>query len=164
MNKYRPQYTKRSSRTFSPKKAVRTFRDLDVYQATAACAALISKDMIPSLARHKYPFAERMHGCALAVPLLIAEAHSIRFADFPLGVGYLEKAMAGCNKMIVYLEHINGVYADKFDQGLVGDIIKRYADARAKMFRLEKSWQRFRSEYGDKTSGTGGGPHVDRAR
>lgn len=143
---YRPQYTKRTSRQFSPKKAVRTFRDLDVYQTAAACAALVSKDLMPNLARQKYPFAERMHESAILVPLHVAEAHSIRFADFPLGVGYLEKAMAGCNKMIVYLEHINSVYTGKFDQGLVEDLIKRYADARGKMFRLEKSWQKFRSE------------------
>jgi hypothetical protein len=57
--------------------------------------------------------------------------------------------MAGCNKMIVYLEHVKGIYGEKFDQGLVEDLIKRYAEARIKMFHLEKSWQRFRQERGD---------------
>lgn len=150
MTAYRPQFVQRTSRQYSPKKAVRTFRDLDIYQKTIECAALISKDVMPDLARQKYPFAERMHERALAVPLLVAEAHSIRFADFPLGLGYLEKAMAGCNKMIVYLEHIRGIYGEKFDQGLVEDLISRYADARTKMFHLEKSWQKFRSERGVK--------------
>ena len=145
---YRPQFTRNTQRGFSPKKAVRTFRDLDIYQKTIECAALITKDLMPNLVRQKYPFAERMHESALAVPLLVAESHSLRFADFALGVGYLEKAMAGCNKMIVYLEHVKGIYGDKFDQGLVEDLIKRYAEARTKMFHLEKSWKKFRAERG----------------
>src|SRR3989344_5777812 len=44
------------------------------------------------LVKNKYPYAERMTDCAMAVPLLVAEAHSLRFADFALGVGYLEKS------------------------------------------------------------------------
>jgi hypothetical protein len=107
--------------------------------------------------RQKYPYAERLVDCALSVPLLVAEAHSIRFADFALGVGYLEKAMASANKMVVYLEHAKGLYGSKFDQGLVDDIIQRYADSRVKMFRLEKSWKKFRNEYNDEDKGKGVG-------
>lgn len=148
-NAYRPQFVKRAPRQFSPKKAVRTFRDLDIYQKTVGCAVLISKDLMPNLARHTYPYAERLGECAMAMPLLVAEAHSIRFADFPLGLDHLEKAMAGCNKMIVYLEHAKGLFGEKFDQGLAEDLIRRYAEARVKMFRLEQSWKKFRSERGD---------------
>lgn len=136
-------------KNFTPKKPVRSFRDLEVYQKPLECAVLISKDIMPHLARQKYIFAERMLDCAMSVPLLVAESHSLRFADFALGVGYLEKAMASCNKMIVYLEHTKGLFGTKFDMGLIEDIILRYANARIKMFRLEKSWKKFRTEYGD---------------
>jgi hypothetical protein len=142
---------------FTPKKPVRSFRDLEVYQKPMECAVLISKDIMPHLVRQKYVFGERLLDCAMSVPLLVAESHSLRFADFALGVGYLEKAMAGCNKMIVYLEHIKGLYGTKFDMGLIEDIILRYATARIKMFRLEKSWKKFRTEYGDKESEKGKG-------
>jgi hypothetical protein len=148
-------YFKRKA--FVPKKPVRTFRDLEIYQKTIECAVLITKDVMSHLQKHKYPYAERLGECALSVPLLAAEAHSLRFADFPLAVGFLEKAMSGCNKAVVYLEHAKGLYGSKFDMGLIDDIIGRYADARLKMFRLEKSWKRFRSEYGDKESGSGNG-------
>jgi|GEM_PF-605347 hypothetical protein len=154
---YRPQYAQRAPRQFSPKKAVKSFRDLDVYQKTIECAVLVTKDISPQLERQKYAFTERVRDGSLAVPLCVAQAHSIRFADFPLGLGYLEKAMAGCNKMIVYLEHIRGLYGEKFDQGLVEDLIGRYADARTKMFHLEKSWKKFRSEYTDGMRGNGVG-------
>lgn len=143
---------------FTPKKPVRTFRDLEVYQKTAECAVLISKDIAPALAKQKYPYAERLADCALAVPLFIAEAHSLRFADFALGVGLLEKAMSASNKMIVYLEHARGLYGSKLDQSLIEDVVGRYVVCRVKMFHLEKSWKRFRSEYDDdkEKKGTGG--------
>lgn len=144
-------------KSFTPKKPVRSFRDLEVYQKPIECAVLISKDIIPHLARQKYEFSERMLDCAMSVPLLVAESHSLRFADFALGVGYLEKAMVGCNKMIVYLEHIKGLYGSKFDMGLIEDIILRYANARIKMFRLEKSWKKFRTEYNDEETKKGSG-------
>ena len=102
-------------KTFTPRKPVRTFRDLEVYQKTIECSVLVSKNIQPKLTRLKYLYAERTGECALAIPLLIAEAHSLRFADFALGVGYLEKAMSACNKMIVYLEHAKGLYGSKID-------------------------------------------------
>ncbi|PIP86294.1 hypothetical protein COV42_00025 [Candidatus Campbellbacteria bacterium CG11_big_fil_rev_8_21_14_0_20_44_21] len=156
------------SGAFTPKKPVRSFRDLEIYQKTIECAVLISKDIVPHLdgsvkgkgrikGDEKYIFAERLLDCAMSVPLLVAESHSLRFADFALGVGYLEKAMAGCNKMIVYLEHVKGLYGTKFDMGLLDDIIGRYANARIKMFRLEKSWKKFRTEYADEKTGKGKG-------
>lgn len=142
---------------FTPRKPVKTFRDLEIYQKTIECAVLISKDILPHLVKQKYQYAERLTDCAMSVPLLVAESHSLRFADFALGVGYLEKAMASANKMVVYLEHAKGLYGAKLDCALIDDIIGRYALARTKMFHLEKSWKRFRTEYGDETSGKGKG-------
>jgi hypothetical protein len=141
--------------SFTPKKPVRTFRDLEIYQKTIECAVLIYKDLMPHLIRQKYLYSEKLMDSAMSVPLLVAESHSLRFADFALGVGYLEKAMAGCNKMIVYLEHVKGLYGAKFDMGLLEDIIGRYAISRVKMFRLEKSWKKFRTEYKDEDTGKG---------
>ena len=146
------------SGTFTPRTPVRTFRDLDVYKGTVECAVLITKDIIPVLVKLKYAYCERFSDCALAVPLFVAESHSLRFADFALGVGYLEKAMSTANKMIVYLEHIKGIYGAELDQSLIEDIIGRYVSCRIKMFHLEKSWKRFRVQYGDdkEKKGVGG--------
>ena len=140
---------------FTPRKPVRTFRDLEVYQKTLECAVLVSKHIAPRLAKQKYVFAERLAECAMAIPLWIAESHSLRFADFALGVGFLEKAMAASNKMVVYLEHAKGLYGAKLDVGLIDDIVGRYVDGRVKMFHLEKSWKRYRSEYNDAANGKG---------
>lgn len=152
-------YQKNNSykKSFTPKRPVKTFRDLDVYQKPIECAVLISKNIIPTLLKLNYPYTERLSDCALAVPLLVAESHSLRFADFALGVGYLEKAMSATNKMVVYLEHALGLYGSKLDQALIEDIIGRYTESRTKMFHLEKSWKRFRTEYGDEKDKKGAG-------
>ena len=133
-------YTKQ----FTPKKPVHSFRDLEVYQKTLECSILIAKNIRPVLARLKYGFLENLTNCSMSIPLYIGESHSIRFANFTVGVGLLEKAMASSNKMIIYLEQIKGVYGSKVDVDLIEDIIARYADTRGKMFRLEKAWKRYR--------------------
>ncbi len=129
------------------KKPVRSFRDLEVYQRAMDCSVAIAKDLRPKLARLKYELLENMINCSLSIPLWIGESHSLRFSDFPLAILTLEKAMAGCNKMIIYLEQTLGIYGQKLPVDLVDDLMRRYIENRGKMFRLEKSWQKFRQFY-----------------
>ncbi len=68
----------------------------------------------------------------------------MRFSDFKQAVATLEKAMQGCNKMVVYLEQSAGIYVGKIPTDMLLDISRRYMDVRGKMWRLEKSWQKFR--------------------
>lgn len=132
--------------TFTPRKPVKTFRDLDIYQKTMECAVIVVKNIRPKLVTLKYPFIEGITDCAMSVPLFIGEAHSIRFGNFALGLQLIEKAMSGCNKMIIYLEHIKGMYGVKADaDGVLDEIIARYAEARTKTFHLELSWKKWGS-------------------
>lgn len=129
---------------FTPRKPVKTFRDLDIYQKTMECAVIVVRNIRPKLTVLKYPFVDGMTDCAMTVPLSIGEAHSIRFGNFSLGISLLEKAMSGCNKMVIYLEHIKGMYGAKADpDGVLDEIIARYADARTKTFHLEVSWKKW---------------------
>ena len=128
------------------RKPVRSFRDLQIYQKTLECSVLVVKDLAPTLKKLQYSFTENLINCAMSVPLFIGEAHSLRFASFEGGVMLLEKSMAGCNKMIVYLEQMKGTYGSKVDTDLIDDLIGRYADSRTKSFHLEKSWKRFKTE------------------
>jgi len=129
---------------FTPKKPIRSFRDLEVYQKTLECAVIFSTDIKPQLAKQHYDLLEGMTNCALSIPLYIAESHSMRFSDFKQAVATLEKAMQGCNKMVVYLEQSAGIYVGKIPTDMLLDISRRYMDVRGKMWRLEKSWQKFR--------------------
>ena len=129
---------------FQPKKPIKSFRDLEVYQKTLECAVIFSTDIKPQLAKQKYDLLEGMTNCALSIPFYIAESHGMRFSDFKLAVATIEKAMQGCNKMVVYLEQAAGIYAGKIPTDMLLDISRRYMDVRGKMWRLEKSWQKFR--------------------
>jgi len=129
---------------FQPKKPIRSFRDLEVYQKTLECSVLFSTDIKPKLIKLHYDLLEGMTNCALSIPLYIAEAHGQRFSDFKVAVATLEKAMLGCNKMMVYLEQVKGIYGKQLLADLLDDLAMRYMTVRGKMFRLEKSWQKFR--------------------
>lgn len=134
---------------FTPKRPVKTFRDLDIYQKTLECSVIVVKNMRPKLVTLKYPFVEGIVDCAMNVPLSIGEAHSIRFGDFAKGLALMEKAMAGCNKMIIYLEHARGIYGAKADpDGVIDELIARYAESRTKSFHLEQSWKKWRPNAG----------------
>lgn len=139
---YTPSYAKVPAK-FSPKKAVRSFRDLEVYQRPMECSILIVAELIPILTKDKFPLVEGMRDCALSIPLRVAEAHGQRFSDFAKATATLETAMQGCNKMIVYLEQASGL-AYNVDSVFLEDMMKRYLDARGKMLRLLRSWQKFR--------------------
>ncbi|MDP2638629.1 MAG: hypothetical protein Q8P06_00440 [Candidatus Azambacteria bacterium] len=128
---------------FSVKKPVHSFRDLEVYQRMMEASVAVVKNLKAKLTQLRYPFVEGMTQCSMSIPLFIGEAHSIRFGDHPRGILLLEKAMADCNKMIIYLEQARGIYGSKLDFDLIEDLIKKYADTRTKIFRLERAWQKF---------------------
>lgn len=131
---------------FVPKKPIRSFRDLEVYQKTLECSVLVAKFIIPDLTVANFPMTEGVSNCSLSIPLYVAEAHSLRFSDFKVATNTLEKAMLGCNKMIVYLEQSMGLYGAKVDTSLIQDLCLRYVAVRGKMLRLEKAWQKFKNE------------------
>lgn len=128
---------------YLPKKPVFRFTDLEVYQKTMAASVIIIKDIKGRLIEAGYPFTELLVNCAMNLPLQIGEAHSMRFGNHNYALELIEKAMANCNKMVVYLDQVRGIYGDKINSDLIEDLIKRYQDVRGKIFRLEKAWQKF---------------------
>lgn len=142
---YTPNYIRRVCKPFSPKKAVRSFRDLEVYQKTMELSVVVAQQVLPTLVKQTYPLVEGMRDCVLSVPLLIAEAHGMRFSNFDKAVATLEHAMQGCNKTIVYLEQAAKLFPKHIDAALCEDLAKNYIIVRGKMLRLERSWQKFRA-------------------
>ncbi len=130
-------------KTYSVKKPVRSFRDLEVYQKTLEASVIVVKDISDALSKLKCPFADELVKCSLALPVALSSAHSTRFGNHENSINMLERIMVGCNKMVVYLEQAKGIYGDKINGELVDDLIRRYADVRMKIFRLEKSWQKW---------------------
>lgn len=129
---------------YIPKKSVRSFRDLEVYQASMESANLLINKIAPLIQDVDYPFKEQIRKHSLDIPLIIARAHSTRFDSEKKGIDYLEDAMLKSNEMIVYLEQIRDLYiAEDNDIVLIRQLIDRYGSNRSKIFRLYKSWKRF---------------------
>ncbi len=139
-----------AGKSYAGTKKAFTFRNLEVYQKTMECSVIVAKDFRPVLSRLKYPFMEEMTACSMEIPLLIGESHSVRYADFPEGVALMEKAMANCNKMIIYLEQVKGIYGEKIKPDLLESVINRYVNIRVKMFRLERAWKKYHEANPDK--------------
>lgn len=136
---------------FRPKRPVRSFRDLEVYQKALEGAVAIAKKVMPILKEAEYPLQKEMEHCVLEIPRLIAEAHSSRFDSDKSGLELLNQAMAGCNKAVVYLEQVRDIYSDKTDHVLLEELIKKYMYNRRKIFNLYKAWKRFEEQ--DKNEG-----------
>lgn len=138
---YRPTYKK--SR-FRVKRPIRSFRDLEVYQRTSSCATEIMTKLIPQLGDGDSPIRAKLVNVVLRIPEAIAEAHSHRFESYD-ELKYLDDALFGCNKAVVYLEQVGDIFLkDIEDYAVCEDLIKRYILARRKIFNLYKAWKRFK--------------------
>ena len=157
---------------FTPKKPVKSFLDLEVYQKLLETAVFVAKYIVPlptlpAVRSESLGNAEpkvqgsmlqepaisatgrifhQMLPCALGLPHLIAEAHSVRFGGRKDCLILLERAMLHCNKMVVYLEETRdiadtGVASEKFNE-----LIKKYLYIRQKILNLQRSWKKYMGE------------------
>lgn len=133
---------------FYPKRPVRSFRDLEVYQKTAQAGVDVMKKIMPAIST-KYPMSEKMTACMLTIPNLIAEAHSRRFEDEGAGLKLLDESMAECNRMVVFLEQARDLYSNEVNRLACEELIKNYVQVREKIFRLYKAWKKFQEEHGN---------------
>ena len=115
--------------TYYPKRPVKSFQDLEVYQKLHAIAVVIAKRVIARSETTKQsqtdgiatPLAtfgarndikEKLIETAFDLPIKIAAAHSLRFGNTEQAIRILEEIMVGCNKIIVYLELYRDLYND----------------------------------------------------
>ncbi len=139
---YRQTYKKSA---FRIKKPIRSFRDLEVYQRANEAATEIITKIIPLLGEGNSPIKDKLVECCLKIPESIAVAHSRRFEKGD-EAGFLEDALEGCNKAVVYLEQARDIYIKDIEgRAVCEDLIKRYILERRKIFNLYKAWQKFES-------------------
>jgi len=130
---------------FRVRKPIRSFRDLEVYQRANEAATEIITKIIPLLGEGNSPVKEKLIECCLKIPEAIAIAHSHRFEKGDES-NFLEDALEGCNKAVVYLEQARDIYIKDIEgRAVCEDLIKRYILGRRKIFNLYKAWQKFES-------------------
>jgi four helix bundle protein len=128
-----------------PKKTIKSFKDLDVYQNTYNAMIEVFKYILPNLPKEEqYDLKDQLRRSVKAIPRLIAEGHSKRHQKRGFQK-YLDDAMAESNETIVSLCQARDLYPESIDTD----------KASRQLYKLSLAWTEF-SKYGNKRNRT---PH-----
>jgi len=164
----RRTYRYSPERRFRPKRPIRSFRDLGIYQTTEKISVEIMRNIIPHIPQD-CSLKKDLADCCMKIPHFIAEAHSRRFDDKEKAMKLLEEVLFLCNKAVVYLEQVRDIYSvekvenkekmsgnkaaeqsssdsPNISKVVIDEIIKKYFYARQKIFNFYKAWKRFEKE------------------
>ena len=122
---------------FTPRRPIKSFLDLEVYQKLLAVSVAIVKKIK----------GEKVVNLALDLPAKIATAHSLRFSDFNRAVQILEEAMLDCNLLIVRLEQHRDIENTQIETEFFDEQIKSLLSVRFKTMHLQQSWKKFQKDY-----------------
>ncbi|MBM3208779.1 hypothetical protein FJZ40_00595 [Candidatus Shapirobacteria bacterium] len=143
---------------YYPKRPVKSFQDLEVYQKSYNLAIEIVRRVTADIARSSAETKDKsqttaaeiateitknLMGVVLEIPKLIASAHSVRFGQSEQAVELLEKAMLYCNLAVVNLEKYRDLVNQKIETEFFEEQIKEYLRTRGKIMRLQRSWLKF---------------------
>lgn len=118
---------------FSPRRPIKSFQDLEVYQKLLAVSVAVAK-------RVK---SEKVGSLALELPVKIARAHSVRFSNKVRGIEILEDVMLGTNMLIVYLEQYRDIENKDIEIEFFEEQIGSLLTCRWKVMHLARSWEKF---------------------
>ena len=125
---------------YYPKRPVKSFQDLEVYQKLLAVSVAIAKRIKSA----------KVITMALDLPLKIAAAHSLRFGGQTRAIEALEEVMLNCNLLVVYLEQYRDIENKEIEPEFFEEQIKNLLSTRMKILHLQRSWQKFAQEYANK--------------
>lgn len=125
------------------KKSIRSFQDLEVYQASYQAMRDVFKDILPKLpAEEKYDLLDQLRRATKAVPRLIAEGHSKRHQRKGFQK-YLDDAMAESNETVVCLTQTKDLYPSTVDIKLCERLIDIYDKISRQCYNLALAWDKF---------------------
>lgn len=144
-------YNRSGGGSYSPKKPVKTFQDLEIYQKALEASVAVANSLNKKEDKKKnkeLTEAESLiwHNflpCALGLPHLIAEAHSYRFGAGTDCLVLLEKVMVNCNKMVVYIEQVRDICQTGAEHEWFEELIKKYLYIRRKTLNLQRVWKKY---------------------
>jgi len=144
-------YNKPGYNSYSPKKPVKSFMDLEIYQQALAAGVAVSGIALKKEKKKKERIKEEAENliihnmllCALGLSHLIAEAHSYRFGTGTDCLVLLEKVMVNCNKMVVYIEQVRDICQTGLEHEFFDELIKKYLYIRRKTLNLQRVWKKY---------------------
>jgi len=124
---------------------VKTFRDLEVYQATTNLSAELFNLKMPNKYKRNKNVAEEMNNLREAskmVPRLIVESYSDKFSDLDLASQKLEKAAAAVNILVGKMDFISAIVDDPDFRANLSEILNRYQRNKMRIINLKRAWNR----------------------
>lgn len=169
---YQKNYTNYYKKPYNPKKAVKHFTDLDVYQKALEAAVFTvaileafycsvggqgqkgTKNSMSDGTGSKMSgnigngtvkeyIIKNMSALALAIPHQIAEAHSKRFGSSDECLLILDKVMLGCNRMVVYLDQTRDICQTGLELSQFEEQTEKYFFIRRKVLNLQRVWRKY---------------------
>jgi len=151
-------------KSYYPKRPVKSFQDLEVYQKLLALSVAVAKRLTPSAlslrasAKQSHEIAAspsaprndirgKLVEMALDLPVKVATAHSLRFGDQTRAIEALEEVMLNCNILVVYLEQYRDIENKEVENEFFEEQIKNLLTVRMKILHLQNSWKKFAKEY-----------------
>lgn len=143
------------SYSYYPKRPIKSFQDLEVYQKVLGICVAVVKRIAPKHLEggrmdsfqvegiEVNGLVNKLHQCVLSLPVLIATAHSVRFSNQSEAVAKLEEAMLNCNLAVVYLEQFRDLGNKEIEIEFFEEQIKNLLAVRMKIMHLQRSWKRF---------------------
>ena len=145
-------------KSYYPKRPIKSFQDLEVYQKALSISAVIAKritedfaavetgDQDSLISEKRQTIASRLIDRALSLSYLIAYAHSIRFTPGNEALNKLEETMLNSNLTIVSLEQYRDICNNGIETEFFEEQIKNLHFTRHKVLYLQKSWEKFMKE------------------
>lgn len=157
---------------YYPKRPVKSFQDLTVYQTAASLMVSIiqaitqPKDQVTptniSIFKKELnlQLTQKLIQATIKLPRLLATTHSQRFPTPDLALKTLDEAMLTCNLIVVHLSEYRDLInppvikilsddrqtnntTDSLPHTFFEEKIKSYLKLRRKILRLQKAWVRF---------------------
>jgi four helix bundle protein len=124
------------------KKAIRTFQDLEVYQAAYQAMLKVFDGILPVLPpEERNDLTDQLRRSTKAIPRLIAEGHSKRHQKRGFQK-YLDDAMAESNETMVSLAQAKDLYSALVDAILCEKLIDTYDKISRQCYNLAVAWDR----------------------
>ena len=141
---YQKNFTNYAQKPYNPKKTVKHFTDLEVYQKALEASVFVSKNLCKNTTDEtKSYILKNMTALALSIPHQIAEAHSCRFGSSDQCLLILDKVMLNCNKMVVYLEQARDICETGVELAQFEEQTKKYFYIRQKVLNLQRVWRKY---------------------
>lgn len=132
---------------FYPKRPVKSFQDLEVYQKLLAVAAVTVKRIMENSGKKQDELVKsitaKLTDHLLALPVMLASAHSMRFSYPAEAIKKLEEAMLYSNLSVVYLEQYRDLGKHDIEPDFFEEQIKTLLATRSRILHLQFSWKKF---------------------